>query len=119
MILSHLDHFNAIFYNLPAFLERKLTKVLYAAVCFVFNMRLSRNRCHNPDWKKCRLLRPRKIFPFRLQSAQFLHQKCKITRIARDNNTAEKSVLTNSKPYYNQTSNQRKFGDIMNSATAT
>ena len=46
MILSHLDYCNAIFYNLPAFLVWKLTKVLYAAVRFVFNMRLSRNRCH-------------------------------------------------------------------------
>ena len=32
MILSHLDYCNAIFYNLPAFLVQKLTKVLYAAV---------------------------------------------------------------------------------------
>ena len=37
MILSHLDYYNAIFYNLPAFFERKLTKVLYAAVRFVCN----------------------------------------------------------------------------------
>ena len=46
MILSHLYYCDAIFYNLPAFLVRKLTKLLYAAVCFVFNMRLLRNQCH-------------------------------------------------------------------------
>ena len=36
MILSHLDYYIAIFYNLPAFLVQKLTKVLFAAVRFVF-----------------------------------------------------------------------------------
>ena len=46
MISSHLDYCNAIFYNLPAFLVRKLTKVLYAAVRFVLKMRLLKNRCH-------------------------------------------------------------------------
>ena len=44
MILSHQDYCKAILYNLPAFLERKLTKVLYAAVRFIFNIRVSRNR---------------------------------------------------------------------------
>ena len=57
MILSHLDYCNAILYNLPAFLLRKLTKVLYAAVRFIFNMRVSRNRCHMlPYLKKLHFL---------------------------------------------------------------
>ena len=57
MILSHLDYCNAILYNLPAFLVRKLTKVLYAAVRFIFNMRVSRNRCHMlPYLKKLHFL---------------------------------------------------------------
>ena len=57
MILSHLDYCNAIFYNLPAFLVQKLTKVLYAAVHFVFNMRISRNRSHMlPYLKKLHFL---------------------------------------------------------------
>ena len=36
MVLSHIGYCNAIFYNLPAFLVRKLAEVLYAAVHFVF-----------------------------------------------------------------------------------
>ena len=59
IILSHLDYCNAIFYILPAFLERQLTKVVYAAVSFVSNMRtgISRNRCHMlPYFKKLQFL---------------------------------------------------------------
>ena len=57
MILSRLDCCNAIFYNLSAFLVRKLAKVLYAAQRFVLNMRLSRNQCHMlPYLKKLHFL---------------------------------------------------------------
>ena len=35
LILSHIDHCNALFYNLPEYLLHKLTKVLYAAVRFI------------------------------------------------------------------------------------
>ena len=57
MILSHLDYCHAISYNLPALLVRKLTKVLYAAVRFVFHMCISKNRCHMlPYLKKLHFL---------------------------------------------------------------
>ena len=46
MILSHLDYCNALFYGLPGYLLNKLTKVLYAAVRFVFSFKFSQRRCH-------------------------------------------------------------------------
>ena len=47
MILSHLDYCNALFYNMPSYLQKKLTKVLYAAVRFIFNLR-------GRSYKRCR-----------------------------------------------------------------
>ena len=32
--------------SVDVFFQKKVTKLLYAAVCFVFNMRLLRNQCH-------------------------------------------------------------------------
>ena len=46
MILSHLDYCNALFYGLPDYLLNKFTKVLYAAVHFVFSFKFSQRRCH-------------------------------------------------------------------------
>ena len=39
LILSHIDYYNALFYNLPEYLLLKLTKVLYSAVRFIFGLR--------------------------------------------------------------------------------
>ena len=41
MILFHLDYCNALFYSLPDYLLHKLTKVLYAAVRFIFSFKYS------------------------------------------------------------------------------
>ena len=46
MILSHLNYCNALFYGLPDYLLLKLTKVLYAAVRFVFSFKFSQRRFH-------------------------------------------------------------------------
>ena len=46
MILSHLDYCNALFYGLSDYSLNKLTKVLYAAVRFVFSFKFSQRRCH-------------------------------------------------------------------------
>ena len=46
MILSHLDYCN-LFYNMPSYLQKKLSKVLYAAVRFIFNLR-------GRSYKRCR-----------------------------------------------------------------
>ena len=39
MILSHLDYCNAIFFIMPSYLQKKLTKVSYAAVRFIFDLK--------------------------------------------------------------------------------
>ena len=39
LVLSHIGYCNALFYNLPEYLLYKLTKVLYAAVRFIFGLR--------------------------------------------------------------------------------
>ena len=49
MILSHLDYCNALFYGLPGCLLNKLTKVLYAAVCFVFSFKFSGPTKHRKE----------------------------------------------------------------------
>ena len=46
MILSHIDHCNALLYNLPEYLLHKLTKVLYSAVRLIFGLRGSALRMH-------------------------------------------------------------------------
>ena len=46
LILSHIDYCNTLSYNLPEYLLHKLTKVLYAAVRFVFGLRGSARRLH-------------------------------------------------------------------------
>ena len=46
MILSQIDYCNALFYNLPEILLKKLTKVLYACVRYVFGLRGSALRLH-------------------------------------------------------------------------
>ena len=38
MILSHIDYCYALFYDLPEMLLKKLTKVLYAGVRFIFGL---------------------------------------------------------------------------------
>ena len=44
MILCHLDYCNALFYGLPDSILRRLTKVLYAAVHFIFSFKYSQRR---------------------------------------------------------------------------
>ena len=44
MILSHLDYCNALYYNLPVYLLKKLSGVLHAAVRFIFDMHGSSRR---------------------------------------------------------------------------
>ena len=46
MILSHIDYSNALFYTFPEYLLHKLTKVLYSAVRFIFELRGSALRMH-------------------------------------------------------------------------
>lgn len=46
MIFSHIDYCNALYFNLPEYLPRKLTKVLYSAVRFVFGFYGSALRMH-------------------------------------------------------------------------
>ena len=46
MILCHLDYCNALFYGLPDCMLRRLTKVLYAAVRFIFSVKYSQQRYH-------------------------------------------------------------------------
>ena len=44
--MSHIDYWNALFYNLMQYLWHKLTKVLYSAVRFIFVLRGSALRKH-------------------------------------------------------------------------
>ena len=46
MILSHIDYCNAFFYDLPEMLLKKLTKVLYAGVRFIFGLHGTASRLH-------------------------------------------------------------------------
>ena len=46
MILSHIDYCNAHFYDLPKMLLKKLTKVLYAGVRFIFGLHGTASRLH-------------------------------------------------------------------------
>ena len=46
LILSHIDYCNDLFYNLPEYLLHKFTKVLYAAVRFIFGLRGSALHIH-------------------------------------------------------------------------
>ena len=57
MILCHLDDCNALFYGLPGCTLRRLTKVLYAAVRFIFSFKYSQRRYHMlPFLKKLHFL---------------------------------------------------------------
>ena len=46
MILSHIDYCIALFYDLPEMLLKKLTKVLYAGVRFIFGLHGTASRLH-------------------------------------------------------------------------
>ena len=52
LMLSHIDYCNALFYNVPEYLLHKLTKVLYAAVRFIFGLRGSALRMHMQPYMK-------------------------------------------------------------------
>ena len=57
MILCHLNYCNALFYGLPVCMLRRLTKVLYAAVRFIFSFKYSQQRYHMlPFLKKLHFL---------------------------------------------------------------
>ena len=57
MILCHLDYCNALFYGLLDCMLRRLTKVLYAAVRFIFSFKYSQRRYHMlPFLKKLHFL---------------------------------------------------------------
>lgn len=74
LILSHIDYCNALFYNLPEYLLHKLTKVLYAAVRFIFGFRGSALRMHMLPYLKCLHILPVK---FRVQfKIALLTHKC-------------------------------------------
>ena len=62
LILSDIDHCNALFYNLLEYLLHKLTKVLYAAVRFVFGLRGSARRSHRLPY-----LKNLRIFPVKFR----------------------------------------------------
>ena len=51
MILSHLDFCNSLLYGLPDVLQNKLKRVLYAAVCFIFNIK-KRDKHHLSPYLK-------------------------------------------------------------------
>ena len=46
MLFCHLDYCNALFYGLPDCMLHRLTKVLYAAVRFIFSFKYSQRRYH-------------------------------------------------------------------------
>ena len=46
MILSHIDYCNALFYNLPEILRKKLTKGLYTGVRFILGLHGTASRLH-------------------------------------------------------------------------
>ena len=59
MTLCHLDYCNALFYGLPDCMLRRLTKVLYAAVRYIFSFKYSQRRYHTrmlPFLKKLHFL---------------------------------------------------------------
>ena len=51
LMLFHIDYCNALFRNIPEYLLHKLTKVLYAAVRFIFGLCGSAFRRHIPYLK--------------------------------------------------------------------
>ena len=56
LMLFHIGYCNALFRNIPEYLLHKLTKVLYAAVRFIFGLRGSAFRMHIPYLKSLHFL---------------------------------------------------------------
>ena len=61
LILSHIDYCYALFYNLPAYLLHRLTKVLYAAVRFIFGFKCYDMRKHMLPYLKSFYILPVKF----------------------------------------------------------
>ena len=76
LILPHIVYCNALFYNLPEYLLRKLTKVLYSAVRFIFGLRGSGLRMHMLPYLKSLHFLPAKLrieFKMALLTHKCLH----------------------------------------------